>query len=292
MMTPQRVTWLGLVVNGLLATAKVLAGLLCHSNAIMVDGIHSASDLVTDAVVLAGLRVSSKPADDDHHYGHQRVSTLVAMFVGAGLMGIGFYIAYRALLTIHEPGTDIRPTVPFWIALASVPVKEILYQVTLKVAIRTNNIALRANAWHHRTDAFTSIAAAAGLAGVAFGGPEWAFLDHITAIVLAVFLVYAAIGIIREAAGELIDQAPEEDVVIELERIARETPGVRDYHAVRARKHGGVIEMDIHVLVDRELPVWKGHDIASEVRNRIRNSDHDVQEVIVHVEPYESKTAE
>jgi cation diffusion facilitator family transporter len=287
-MTPKRVTWLGLILNGLLALAKVAAGLLCRSNAILVDGIHSASDLVTDAIVLAGLRVSSKPADDDHHYGHQRVSTLVAMFVGAGLMGVGIFIAYKAVMTLHAPESDIRPTVPFWIALASVPIKEMLYQLTLRVAIRTNNIALRANAWHHRTDAMTSIAAAAGLAGVALGGPEWHFLDHVTAIVLAAFLVYAAIGIIREAANELIDQAPDEDVLDELQRIARETPGVRDYHAVRARKHGGVIEMDIHILVDRELPVWQGHDIASDVRHRIRNSDHDVREVIVHVEPYQS----
>ncbi len=288
MLTPRKVTWLGLLINILLAVVKLVAGFLCRSNAILVDGIHSASDLITDAVVLAGLRVSSRPADADHHYGHQRVATLSAMFIGAGLMSVGIYIAYKALIAMHLPDPNIRPNVPFWIALCSVPIKELLYQLTNRVAIRTNNIALRANAWHHRTDAFTSIAAAAGLAGVAFGGPDWYFLDHVTAVVLAAFLLYAAIGIIRESAGELIDQAPDKDVLAELQAIAIETPGVCDYHAVRARKHGGVIEMDIHIQVDRELPVWRGHDIATEVRRRIRNSEHDVREVIVHIEPHES----
>jgi len=286
-MTPKSVTRLGLALNIVLSIGKLLAGIFCGSLAILVDGIHSATDMVTDVVVLVGLRISEAPPDENHHYGHGRVSTLVAMFIGASLLGVGIMISYRAVVSLHEPHSMVRPTIPFWIALASVPAKELLYRLTAKVAEKTGNLSLAANAWHHRTDALTSIAAAAGLAGVALGGPSWAFLDHVTALVLAAFLFSAAIGIVKDAAGELIDKAPKTDVLNQINEIASTTDGVRDYHAVRARMHGGQIDMDIHILVDSELTVLEGHDIARNVRKRICQSEHGVRDVIVHVEPFD-----
>ena len=287
-MTPGGVTWLGLVVNALLSLGKILTGLLFGSQAIFADGLHSSSDLVTDVAVLAGLRVSDKPADPEHPYGHRRVSTLVAMFVGAMLLAAAGWIAYSAIESLHHPiDRDVDPTWPLAMAVLSIPAKEILYQLTRRVGRAVGDASLVANAWHHRTDAFSSVAAAAGLAAVLVGGARWAFLDGVTAIVLAAFLSVVAVRILRDASGELIDRAPAPGSQEAIRAAVLQTPGVRSYHALRARQSGGKIAADIHVQVDADLTVWEGHEIATQVRSEIRNADPDVIEVIVHIEPYD-----
>ncbi len=291
MLNPRNVTWLGLIVNALLAIAKVSIGLLCRSQTLFADGLHSASDIISDIAVLAGIRVSEKPADETHHYGHLRVTTLVTMFVGLSLSGAALWIAYNAISTLKDPDEVTIGTLPFWVALLSIPFKEGLFQVTRLVGRRTANMSLIANAWHHRSDAFTSLAAAAGLAGVAFGGPDWAFLDHLTAVVLSAFLFTMAVKIIYGAAAELIDQAPEENLLAAIGSLIEATDGVKDYHAVRARKVGGKVEMDLHIQVDRDITVQEGHDIATQVRRRVLDANPDVVEIIVHVEPCESDQA-
>jgi cation diffusion facilitator family transporter len=284
-LTPQGVTVVGLVANALLAAAKTVAGLVWLSQAILADGLHSASDLVTDVAVLAGLRVADRPADADHRYGHRRVNTLVAMFVGAALLAAGAWIGYRAIVTLREPVPGFRGIVPLVLAAASVPVKEGLYQLTRRVGRRTGNLAVVANAWHHRTDALTSLAATAGLAGAVFGGADWHFLDLLTAMVLATFLATVAARIVLSAASELTDSAPAAAALASIEQTVAETPGVVSYHAFRARKLGGKVEMDIHVQVDPELTVRDGHDIAETVKQRVMRADLNVVQVIVHVEP-------
>lgn len=282
---PRGVTWLGLVVNVLLAGGKIAAGLLCRSQTILADGLHSASDLITDVAVLAGLRVSEKPADVGHHYGHQRANTLAAMFVAALLLAAGAWIVFSAVESLRRPAGPVRTLVPLALAVVSVVVKEALYRLTRLVGQRTGNVALKANAWHHRTDAFSSLAAAAGLAGVAFGGAEWQFLDPVTAMVLSAFLVAAAGKIMYRSASELMDAAPERRKLASIEAAVAETDGVRSYHAFRARQVGGQVAMDIHVEVDPELTVRRGHDIATEVRRKVMKADAGVVEVIVHIEP-------
>jgi cation diffusion facilitator family transporter len=278
------------VSNAALAVGKILAGLFCFSQAILADGFHSASDLATDAVVLAGLRVAGRPADHDHHYGHERVATLVALFVAVGLLGAASWIGYRALVTIQEPTERIRPNLPFYLAAASVPLKELLFHVTRFVGRRTGNLSVTANAWHHRSDAAASLAAAAGLAGVALGGPKWHFLDHVTAVVLAAFLTLVAVRIAGSAASELIDAAPSAATLDSIRQTVQRTDGVRSYHAFRARESGGKVSMDIHVQVDPDLTVREGHDIASEVKRAVMRADRKVVEVIVHIEPAEDDT--
>jgi cation diffusion facilitator family transporter len=284
-LTPQGVTWLGVAGNASLAAGKVAAGLLFGSQTILADGMHSASDLVTDAAVLAGVRAAERPPDAAHHYGHHRATTLVAMFVGLGLLGVAGWIAYQAVATLHHPGNGVVGAWPFWMAVISIPVKEGLYQVTRHVGKRAKNVALQANAWHHRTDAFTSIAAAAGLAGVTFLGPDWAFLDSVTAVLLSGFLVVVAVKIIRQGIDELMDRAPRRRTMETIERIVADTPGVQSYHAVRARCVAGQIEMDLHIQVDPELTVREGHDIATEARRRVLDAGLDVLHVVVHTEP-------
>jgi len=289
-LNPRSVTWAGLVADAALAAAKMLGGIVFFSQTILADGLHSASDLVTDVAVLAGLRMASKPADGRHHYGHGRISTLVALFVGVVLLAAAGYIAIRAIYSLHELLTDsdalpVRGTVPFFLAAASVPVKELLFQITRYVGRRTGNVSLIANAWHHRSDAFTSVAAAAGLAGVAFGGPAWRFLDPLTAMALGTFLVVVAVRIMRKAASELIDRAPGAATLAAIKQLIATTPGVRGYHALRARQIGGKVVMDIHIQVDPELTVYQGHEIAAAVKHKVIEAESNVVEVVVHVEP-------
>jgi len=288
--TPRGVSFASAVVDFVLALAKILAGIFCRSQTILADGLHSGSDLVTDLVVLAGLRVSDKPADGSHHYGHRRVGTLIAMSVGLVLASAAAWIAFRAVSGIHDylnvgAPNGISADLPFWLAIASAPAKELMFRWTRHVGRKTSNVSLMANAWHHRGDAMTSVAAAVGLAGVLFGGPGWWFLDPATALVLSAFLVVVAARIVSDSASELIDRAPDAGVLAGIEDVVSSTEGVKSFHGLRARKTGGKVTMDIHIQVDPDLTVRKGHDIASDVRRRIVDSDSDVVEVIVHVEP-------
>ena len=217
-LTPGGVTVTGAIVNAALAVSKISAGLLCASQTILADGLHSASDLVTDFVVLAGIGVEDRPADKDHHYGHRRIGTLAALFVGAMLLGAAGWILYSAVAAVRRPQAHrIRPVLPLVLALVSVVLKELLFWLTRLVARRTGKLSLLANAWHHRSDAFTSVAAAAGLAGVMLGGADWAFLDSLTATVLSAFLIVVAARIIGAAASELIDRAPDTDTLARIE---------------------------------------------------------------------------
>ncbi|HAU39300.1 MAG TPA: cation-efflux pump [Phycisphaerales bacterium] len=289
-LNPRSVTWLSVLVNTLLAAGKILAGVVFYSQTILADGLHSLSDLVTDIAVLAGLRVSDKPADDCHHYGHRRVSTLTSLFIGAALLAAAGYIAYNAINLFHDfidnkSMPAVRPVLPLVMALLSIVSKEILFRVTRIVGQRVGDNSLIANAWHHRSDAFSSIAAAAGLAGVLIGGENWRFLDPLMAIVLSAFLVVVALQIMYSSASELIDRAPEAQLLATIEQAIRDTHGVRSHHAFRARRIGGKVDMDVHVQVDPNLTVHEGHDIASAVRDAVQRADANVVKVIVHVEP-------
>ncbi|MFH1689783.1 MAG: cation diffusion facilitator family transporter [Candidatus Eisenbacteria bacterium] len=291
-LTPRSVTWSGIVVNVVLSLAKVGVGLTLRSNALLADGLHSVSDLVTDSAVLVGLRISSRPADEDHHYGHRRVTTLVTLFVGAALLATAGWIVYNAIVTYGEAHGRAMGTLPFWVALLSIAPKELLYRLTIRVGRDAGDTSVIANAWHHRSDAFTSIAAAAGLAGVAFGGPEMAFLDHLTAVVLSAFLAVTAFRFISESVSELIDVAPDAAVMERIDRTVSETPGVVEHHQLRLRKMAGSVLLDVHVHVDPELSVVDGHDIASEVQERLLGCGCNVVEAVVHVEPAEDGPGE
>ncbi|KKK96478.1 hypothetical protein LCGC14_2662370, partial [marine sediment metagenome] len=283
------VTWLGLAINAVLATGKMLTGWLCYSQAIFADGLHSLSDCVTDVAVLAGIRIADRPADEQHPYGHRRAITLVTAVLGLGLLAAACLIGYRAMRTmaVRTP-VPIRVALPLALAIASVLIKELLYRLTARVGRRTGDTSVMANAWHHRTDAFSSIAAAAGLTAVAVGGEKWHFMDHATAIVLASFLILVGVRILRLAAEEIMDRAPDQTMLDEIARAVAATDGVLSFHAIRARSVGDKVEMDVHVQVDPESTVRTGHAIASDVRNAVQQCCPDVVTVIVHIEPTEA----
>jgi cation diffusion facilitator family transporter len=278
-----------MVVNVLLAVAKVGVGLALRSQALVADGLHSVSDLVTDFAVLVGIRFASRPPDENHHYGHGRVTTLVTLIVGLALLVTAGWIVYNAILSLRLKPTTSIGMLPFWVALVSVVPKELLYRVTMRAGREAGDMSVVANAWHHRTDVFTSLAAAAGLAGVAFGGPEWAFLDQVTAVVLSAFLAVVAVGFIRSSIAELLDVSPGKETEQRIERAVAGTPGVVTFHTLRLRMMGGSIILDVHVHVEAELSVVEGHDIATEVRRRVLECGVDVAEAVVHVEPCEKE---
>lgn len=285
LLTPRSVTWAAIVIDASLFVTKLAAAIAFGSQAIMADSLHGASDMVTDFAVLAGLALANRPADMDHPYGHRRISTLVTMFVGAVLMLAAGWIAYRAIVSLHGPARHVEATIPFWLALVTLPIKELLYRLTHRVGLQRQDMSLVANAWHHRTDAFSSAAAAAGLAGVMLAGPGWMMLDALVALVLAAFLLVVGGQIMLSSASELADAAPSAETLGRIRTAVKATSGVENFHAFRARHTGGKVEMDVHVQVAPSLTVGQGHEIAAAVKYAVMRADPSVVSVVVHIEP-------
>jgi cation diffusion facilitator family transporter len=237
---PRGVTLLGLVGNVLLGAGKIAVGTAFHSQAILADGLHSLTDLAGDLAVLAGLSLSGKPADREHHYGHRRAATLATLGIALLLMFAAAYVVFESISQLREPAeTDLRAGLPLAMALASIVIKEALYHVTIRVGRRAGDHSVIANAWHHRSDAWSSLAAAVGLAAAAIGGPGWRFLDLVAAVGIGAVLMIAAFRIPRGAMGELMDAAPSRAMQERIEEAVAGTEGVRGFHGFRARRLGG-----------------------------------------------------
>ena len=278
------VGWIGLFVNLGLAAVKMAAGTLGHSHAVVADAIHSLSDVATDVALLAGVRFWSKPADERHPHGHQRIETLVTVLIGASLAAVALGLMWDAVVGGHVQGSLTPTPIALAAALLSIAVKEALFRWTLAEGRRVDSPALVANAWHHRSDSLSSIPAAAAVA-VAVVAPEFAFVDRIGALVVCVFILFAAKRILAPALSELIDTgAPREDRR-RIRKIALGVEGVHDAHAIRTRYVGPNLAVDLHVEVDAELSVEEGHAIGEAVKQRLLDEGPKVADVLVHVEP-------
>ncbi|MGQ9677771.1 MAG: cation diffusion facilitator family transporter [bacterium] len=282
-----QVTILGIVINLLLAASKISSGIIANSSAIIADGLHSISDLASDIAVLWGIRAAKQPPDHDHHYGHFRYETLVAFIVGILLIGAALFIAYESIINISQRHTALHNWLPLYIALASIVLKELLYWLTRAVGKKYHNQAILANAWHHRSDALSSIAAALGIAGSLIGGENWYFLDHLTAVLLASLLIFIGIRILRQSFNKLSDRAPDPQTLQKLHQTLAAIPGVKRFHSFRARSagSGNKIEMDVHLIVDPAISVQAGHEIATNAEQQIKLINPDVISVIIHIEP-------
>lgn len=284
----RKVTLVGMAVNILLAGLKFVLGLVGNSQALVADAAHSLSDLGTDLILLLGIRFWTAPADEKHPYGHKRMETMVSAVIGFLLAGAAAGIGYRALTSLRE--ADV--TTPGWIAFAgallSILFKELLYRWTVTAGRRVRSPALAANAWHHRSDALSSLPVALAVL-VAIYFPDWSFVDQLAALLVTVFLLHAAWRIMFDAFGELTDQsAPTEDRR-QISELSRGIDGVRDVHALRTRLSGGGTQVDLHVLVDGTLSVMEGHDIAGAVKRRLLAEGPGVMDVVVHIEPYDEE---
>lgn len=284
----RRVTFIGLVINVALSALKLVAGIVGNSQAVVADAVHSLSDTVTDVAVLVGVKFWSKPPDECHPHGHRRIEFLVTIFIGLLLAAVALGLSYNALATLHEVQKGPPGAIAFFAAVLSIFVKELLYRWTISVGREIKSTALIANAWHHRSDGLSSIPAALAVAGAALF-PGLAFLDHLGAIVVSMFILQAAVKIVRPAVEQLVDRGAPEEICRGIEQLAFATPGVREVHAIRTRHIGSGIEVDLHVLVDPTLSVEEGHEISEEVKRRLLEYVSDLADVVVHLEPYEEE---
>lgn len=280
----RRITWTGLVVNLALMALKFIGGLVGRSQAVVADAVHSLSDCTTDVAILIGVRYWSRPADEDHPYGHARIETMVTLVIGAILAVVAGGLVYNALATLPQRHAGPPGWVAFAAAVLSLVSKEVVYRWTIRVGKRLKSSAVIANAWHHRSDSLSSIPAALAVAGAAIH-PAWSFLDHVGAVIVSLFILQAAGRIVWPALRQLVDAGASRRERARIRAIALATDGVNRIHALRTRYIGAGLLVDLHILVDPAMTVRAGHDISERVKARLLAEEADVVDVLVHIEP-------
>jgi cation diffusion facilitator family transporter len=282
------ITLVGVAINISLGFIKIIVGIFASSQALIADGIHSFSDLVSDAAVIIGAKFWTLPADDSHPYGHGRIETLVNIFIGLLILTVGIGIGWNSLKAVS---IDKKLNPPGWsalfVALLSVLVKEILYRWNAKWGTKLRSRALIANGWHHRSDAFSSLpVAVAVVAGQIF--PGLVYLDQIAAMIVAVMIIYASWGVMSPSFKELLEARESENLEADIIAMGETNPEIREIHKIRSRRIGGAILIDFHLLVHPEMSVEKAHDIAEDLKDKIKKEKDEIIDIIVHVEPHKS----
>jgi len=287
----RQVTGVGLLVNLGLCAVKFTAGIVGGSQAVVADAVHSLSDSATDVAILVGSHFWTRPADAEHPYGHRRIETLVTLLVGFALLAAGVGLGWHAIATFRHEHARAPGWIAFWAGVVSIVGKETLYRWTVAVGRRVRSLALQANAWHHRSDAFSSIPTVFAVAGAALY-PEWRFLDHLGALVVSGFILHAAYVVLWPRFAELAESGAPSRLRRRILEIARDVEGVEDVHALRSRYVSSYLHVDLHVLVAPEMPVRHAHEIATQVSRRIVKGAPGVFDVVVHIEPDESGARE
>jgi cation diffusion facilitator family transporter len=285
------VTWAGLFLNVVLAGIKLWGGIVGRSQALVADAVHSVSDLFSDVIVLLGLRWGRKAADEDHPYGHGRIETIATLLVGFFLLVVSLGIAYNAILSIYHHRISDPSLLALIIAAISIIAKEAMYWWTVMVGRRINSMALQANAWHHRSDALSSVAVLAGV-GAAYINPGWRLADSFAALVVSFFILRVAASLSWAAFKELADTMPEDEVLAEIDKVARSINGVRNVHDIKARRSGPNLLVELHVVVDKNITVLQGHAIAKDVEACLLSREIGIRRIITHVDPDTSKDRE
>lgn len=284
-----RVTLVGTAVNVFLTIAKLLAGIFGRSSAMVADAVHSASDFATDLVVLVFVKISAKPKDDDHDYGHGKYETLATLIIGLALaaVGIGIFVSgARSIAHVLGGGTIPSPEpIALVAAVVSILAKEWLYRYTVAVGRRVESSSVIANAWHHRSDAFSSIGTLIGIGCAYFLGGKWRVADPIAAIVVAALIVKVAIGLVRSGLDELLEKSLPADVENEILEILTANPAVTMPHNLRTRRIGSGIAIDAHIRVDGNMTVLDAHKLTIVIEKALKERFGDNTIVSLHVEP-------
>ena len=283
-----KITYIGIAANIFLCVIKVSFGFFASSLSLVADGIHSLSDMITDIIVLVGIRLGSKEPDEAHPYGHGKIETFSTLTVGLVLLAAGAFMIYNASMSIInlqlclQSQTAIGDVV-VWIALVSVILKEILYWKTQKVAIQVASPVLYANAWHHRSDAISSVMVIIGFIVYKLG---YLYADQIAAIAVAILIMVVAAKIIHNCFDEFFEHAADPAIVEQIENIIRSEQQIRNWHKLRTRNIGRQIFIDVHILVDPDLSITEAHKISELLEQAIHDSIHRPVNIIVHVEPH------
>ncbi len=278
----RRAAWAGVFLNGPLAAGKILAGLFAQSQALVADGVHSLSDLLSDAAVIWALGHSHRPPDAEHPFGHGRFETLATLAIAAMLALAATGILIDAGLRLIDPPTAAPGLLALWVAGLSIALKEGLYHYTRAVARRTGSAMMAANAWHHRSDAASSVVALVGIGAAMLG---WPWADALGAAIIALMLGRVAWVYGRPAVHELADAAPPADMARAIQSALTATPGVRDAHDLRLRYMSGAVQADVHVALDPAMTLSEAHRLCEAARASVLEQVPEVVEIIIHPEP-------
>lgn len=286
----KKVTWVGFVVNAILSLAKVIAGIVGNSGAMIADGVHSISDFITDIIVLVFIGVSSRGENENYRYGHGKFETFATMLISFALIAvaIGLFISSASSISdaingkiLPEPGM-----IAFIMAIISIVTKEWLFQYTRIAGEQINSTALVANAWHHRSDAFSSIAVLIGIGCAMFLGENWRILDPVAALIVSIFIFMVAWRLAVPSIKELLEVSLPNAVNEEIGNEIKNVDGVRAFHHLRTRKNGNIYIMDFHIKVDPTLTITAAHDIADNVEKTLKHKYGASAIVNIHIEPY------
>ena len=284
-----KVTMIGGIANLLLVGFKFAAGIAGHSGAMMADAVHSVSDFVTDVVVLAFVGFSARPQDRSHDFGHGKFETVATLFIGLALAaaaigivinGAGKFAAWLQGESLPSPGK-----IALWGALISIAVKEAIYRYTAAKGKKLESKAVIANAWHHRSDALSSIGAAIGIAGAIFLGERWTVLDPLASIVVGAMLIKVAWDLLGPSLGELTEQSLPDETEKEILDLVQSVPGVSDPHNLRTRRIGNHIAAEVHIRLDGSMPLSEAHDKASAIERQFKERFGQEAHIIIHMEP-------
>ena len=288
-----KVTLVGGAVNVILLLFKFVAGIVGHSAAMVADAIHSLSDFVTDLIVLVFVRISGKPEDKSHDYGHGKYETLAMTIIGMALLAVAIGIVYSGMTKIIAWANGAQLEAPgmlaLWAALLSVLLKEGVYRYSMVNSMvkarQLKSQAVEANAWHHRSDALSSIGTAVGIGGAIFLGQRWTVLDPIASVIVGLFIVKVSIDLLRDGIGDLMEQSLPDVIEDEILGLVASLPDVVEPHDLRTRRIGNHYAIELHILMDGDITLREAHDKASEVEDLLRERYGEETHIAVHVEP-------
>jgi cation diffusion facilitator family transporter len=286
-----KVTLAGGAVNVALLVFKFVAGILGHSAAMVADAVHSLSDFVTDIIVLVFVYISGKPQDKSHDYGHGKYETLALTIIGIALMVVAVGIFYNGALRIvawcQGQQLEAPGMLALWAALVSIVLKELTYRYTIRYARKLDSSSLEANAWHHRSDALSSIGTALGIGGAVLLGQRWTVLDPIASVVVGAFIVKVAVDLILQGMRDLLEHSLPDEIEDEIMQIAQSEPDVIQPHDLRTRRIGNRYAIELHILMDGNITLAKAHDHADSIENQLKKRFGQNTHVAIHMEPTE-----
>ena len=284
-----RVTIVGGVVNVVLLLFKFVAGILGHSAAMVADAVHSLSDFVTDIIVLAFVHISGKPQDKSHDYGHGKYETLATTLIGAALLLVAIGILYSGATKIVAwiGGEQLQAPgmLALWAALLSIVLKEGVFRYSMVKARQLKSQAVEANAWHHRSDALSSVGTAIGIGGAIFFGERWTVLDPVASVIVGIFIIKVALELLRNGIGDLMEQSLPDAIENEILQSVEALPGLVKPHDLRTRRIGNHYAIELHILMDGDMTLREAHDKASEVEELLKSRYGEETHVAVHMEP-------
>ncbi|MCR4663419.1 MAG: cation diffusion facilitator family transporter [Endomicrobiaceae bacterium] len=281
----KKVTVVGIIVNIFLSLSKLIIGYFGNSQALIADGVHSFSDLATDLSIIFGVKYWLAPADAEHQYGHRKIELLVTIFIAFMLACVGIGIFTEAILALKNNSMKMPSLIAFVCAVLSIISKEWLYRYTVKQANILKSPAVKANAWHHRSDAISSLPVAIVIIAASVF-PKLIWLDAIGAVIVSIFIIYPSYKIFKKAILNILDESVDPETLSKIEQIALQTKDVKEVHDIRTRKAGETFFVDMHILVDGHISVQEGHDISEDVKINLMKSNEDILDVLIHLEPF------